>query len=319
MIEDMKKLALWMLTEESNLSTDDVEGWYSTLRSKSPDKLLPWLVEAPDNSERFYTLSADPNDETASILETHERKESDNFKLPFNQPTGSQSAALGPIIKRTFTAKKTGPSKKIQDTTLKEFSRLGETNLPWSHYFSEAVECFSRSKLRLLGDDACLESGNPSGAFSKAISVIDEKKTVFLCFKDSKNRLPGEVPEYQQYLIDALAKTKYTTLKAPEVLHQTCSLCGTLSSVLPNALRGAGLNFANIDRDGAFPGLDTDQAWKHFSLCGSCSDALYIYFHFIFHNTSLLGLVVNEHWLFLHLSQGSQMEFESLFENFENG
>ena len=61
-----------------------------------------------------------------------------------------------------------------------------------------------------------------------------------------------------------LAETKYTTGKASEVSGQSCSLCGEIGIVLPNGIKGAGINFANVDREGAFPSMDIDECWKHF-------------------------------------------------------
>ena len=52
-------------------------------------------------------------------------------------------------------------------------------------------------------------------------------------------------------------------------------------TVYPNALRGAGINLANLDRDGAFPGLDPSAAWKGFALCVGCADLLYVYWNHI--------------------------------------
>src|SRR5262249_8161713 len=34
---------------------------------------------------------------------------------------------------------------------------------------------------------------------------------------------------------------------------------------------------ANLDRDGAFPGVDPTAAWKGYSLCIACADLLYVY------------------------------------------
>jgi len=42
-------------------------------------------------------------------------------------------------------------------------------------------------------------------------------------------------------------------------------------------LKGAGINLCNMDRAGAFPGINVGQAWKAFALCLDCADLLYIY------------------------------------------
>src|SRR5262249_52474896 len=91
---------------------------------------------------------------------------------------------------------------------------------------------------------------------------------------------PGEVPEYIAYLQGVLARTKYATSSIPAREDGTCSLCGaTQEAIYPNALRGAGINLANLDRDGAFPGLNPLAAWKGYALCIGCADLLYILWH----------------------------------------
>jgi CRISPR-associated protein Csh1 len=106
-----------------------------------------------------------------------------------------------------------------------------------------------------------------------------QKNTVFLAVRDSNGFLPGENEAYLKYLLtDQLAGERYTTKEAPAQGHGTCSLCGTGDiAVFPNALKGAGINLSNVDRAGAFPGIDTANAWKNYALCANCADLLYVY------------------------------------------
>lgn len=279
MLNAMRQLSLWMIAERLGV-TSEPEEWYRGCRSQNADQLLPWLVEAPDDdAEKFYTLTPDPNDSLLAVLESHDLKPEHRTKLPFNQPTGSQSAALGPIIKRTSSKNKIGPTKKIQNTTLLAFKNIASQAKPWSSYFAEAHDCLTRPKLLIAATGITKETKD--GAFNLAIATIADKRTVLLCYQTPDHQLPGEVKAYQQYLMDTLAATKYTTAKVTEVADQCCSLCGTRGGVLPNGVKGAGINFVNIDREGAFPGLDVEDAWKHYALCGACADLLYFYsFHF---------------------------------------
>jgi CRISPR-associated protein Csh1 len=118
----------------------------------------------------------------------------------------------------------------------------------------------------------------PNGAFAAAVETIGEKRTVLLAFRTADRRLPGDVPEYAAYLQQVLANTKYTTDKSPSRPGQTCSLCSEMGVIVySNVLRNAGINLSNLDRDGAFAGLDPDAAWKSFALCLGCADLLYVY------------------------------------------
>src|SRR5262249_7296620 len=109
-----------------------------------------------------------------------------------------------------------------------------------------------------------------------------EKRTVLLAFQDAADRLPGEIPEYVDYLQNVLARTKYATGQNSPCSDSTCALCGENPvTIFPNALRGAGINLGNLDRDGAFPGVDSTAAWKGYSLCIACADLLYVYCHHV--------------------------------------
>jgi CRISPR-associated protein Csh1 len=282
MLEAMRRLALdYLWIELDGGKHPDPEAWYRELRQHDPGRLFPKLVEDVEESgntnrdtQRYYTLRADPASADTAILEVHEFQPGDAEKLPFNQPSGSQSAALGPVIKRTFKTKEAGPSVKIQETTLNAFAEIAGAKKSWSDYFQQAHSCFRRKALR-FGDK---EVTDEAGAFRSAVRLIDEKRTVLLAFQDAEGRLPGKTPEYVDYLQSVLARTKYATGQNGPRSNSTCVLCGESPvDIFPNALRGAGVNLANLDRDGAFPGVDSMAAWKGYSLCVACADLLYVY------------------------------------------
>src|SRR5262249_11601367 len=129
-LEAMRELALSRLWNDLDKgSSPDPEAWYRWLRQNDMAQLFPYLVEDVDDEgkgkdkPRYYPLGPDATDPTVAVLEAHELKPTDGGKLPFNKPTGSQAAALGPLIKRTPASKgkPPGPSIKTQQTTLKAF------------------------------------------------------------------------------------------------------------------------------------------------------------------------------------------------------
>ncbi|HWG46899.1 MAG TPA: TM1802 family CRISPR-associated protein [Gemmataceae bacterium] len=282
MLEAMRQLALdalWVELDEGKSS--DPEVWYQELRAHDLGRLFPKLIEDIEqeggkDKQRYYTLRADPQHTDIAVLQSVEFREGDSVKLPFNQASGPQAPALGPVIKRTSPskAKDAGPTIKIQQTTLKAFGEIADAGRPWGPYFRAAQECFLRPKIEINGQVI----NAPGGALQVAIQLIDEKRTVLLVFQDELDRLPGQVPEYVDYLQEVLAKTKYATAQIPACEGKTCALCGHGPvKVYPKAPNGAGINLANLDREGAFPGLDSSAAWKGFSLCVSCADLLYVY------------------------------------------
>jgi CRISPR-associated protein Csh1 len=283
MLEAMRELALDYLHQQlGGAASESADEFYQRIHTTAPERLFPYLVENVDeegarkDKPRYYTLGPAGDNPNVAVLEAFELKAIDAPKLPFNQPSGSQSAALGPLIKRTAPSKTkpAGPSRKIQETTLKAFREIGGAGQPWDAYFAAACECWSRLKLRY--GSAVVDA--PDGAFAAAVDAISEKRTVLLAYRTCDGRLPGAVPEYVAYLQQVLTQTKYTTDKSPVRSGQTCSLCGRKPvEVYSNVLRNAGINLGNLDREGAFSGLDPDAAWKSFALCVGCADLLYVY------------------------------------------
>lgn len=284
MLEAMSQLALDFLREELPDDTGDKSEpweWYQEVRDKRPELLFPFLVEAARDSmaPNYYLLRADKEDPSTAVLEQREFKRGeDETKLPFVQSTGSQSPALGPIIKRSFSKQKGGgPSVKILNSTLKEFREIGERYESWSPYFAKAAEVASRPRLRFQNQTFEEES---SSALEMAVKHIPENRTCYLSIPDNDGNLPGEIEEYKTYLADTLASEKYSTGKIAPIADGICALSGDRGTVYPNGLSGSGLNLSNVDRPGVFPGIDDQGAWKKFPLSAASADLLYIFsFH----------------------------------------
>lgn len=275
----MSRIALDHLREHLPDHTGDKSEpwkWYLRVRKEHPELLFPYLIEAVRGSAspNYYVLRADLCDPEVAILEQRERREGDELRLPFVQSTGSQSGAIGPVIKRTYDKSKgPGPSQKINDTTLKDFRRIAASGEPWSSYFGYVTSILSRPKLRFRGE---VIEGDIH-ALGLAIREIPERQTCYLSVLDSEGRLPGEVEEYVEYLQSILAREKYSTRKLEPVEDGRCALSGLRGKIYPNALAGAGLNLSNVDRLGVFPGLDDEVAWKKFGLSAEVADLLYVF------------------------------------------
>ena len=285
MLEEMKNLALDYLWSKEGQGEvhDSLDEWFRDIRAKKPEQIFPYLVEASDRIEKYYTLSPDSKDSGLAILEVADFQEEDNIRLPFNQPSGSRSPALGPVIKRTYgTGKGPSPTPKTQVSTLKSFENLAQENKPWSPFFASAWQTFTRPRLLIATKGETLIAEPGQNAYSLSVKHIPEKKTVFLTFKDDKGKLPGEHPEYIQYLQEILARTKYATKAIPPIENGLCSLSSEDGiTVFPNALSGAGINIANIDRHGAFPGILQENAVLGYALSLDSADLLYIYKNYV--------------------------------------
>lgn len=271
-------------------------------RDHGPD-LSPLLVEAAEKIPRVYLLKADPAGPGVVRMSVEDMTDGKVGRLPFNRPSGSQSGAIGPVLKRSYKKGQSppyGPSLKIQETTRKDFRQLAAGSTPWAAYFREITDLLFEPGT-LVSDDGRYVTGvgcDQPHPLAAALHRIPETTTVFVAAVDGQGRWPGERPEYQEYLAHALANIKYVTGAAPVREHGACPLCGAQGVTLyPNAVKGAGLNFGNMDRAGSFPGLNTAEAWKGYALCLDCADLLYIFkFHFL---DRYLGRVAGERGLLL--------------------
>lgn len=291
MLHEMRELALqdllYRCKETYNIDITTLTD-ITTIRQQYGQVLSSLLVEDVEKIVRVYILT--PLLEEEMTVEMHvedlEKNAEKAKKLPFIKPTGAQSPAVGPIIKRTNKPKEQppyGPSPKILNTTLAAFKQIANAHLEWSAYFQEIVTILNSNTL-VYGDKSySLEQGQ--NILEQAVKLINENTTVLLAVADRTGKLPGERNEYLQYLAHEMAKIKYVTGATQICPDGTCPLCGKEHVELyPNAVKGAGLNIGNADRAGAFTGLDTMHAWKNFALCIDCADLLYIFKNHILPN-----------------------------------
>lgn len=278
MLSEMRELALQNLLNRCQESpTENM----SVIRKKHSEILFPLLLENSEKIERVYILESLQKEEQKIVKMHVEELDKDKLKkLPFIKPTGAQSPAVGPILKRTSKPKDNppyGPSPKVIKTTLTAFENISNnSSLTWSSYFKEILAILNTNILEYEGTQYTLTP--ELNILDKALSLINEKSTVFVTVADSKNQLPGERQEYLDYLAHEMAEIKYVTASTIIRNNSTCPLCGKQNvSLYPNAVKGAGLNIGNVDRAGAFANLDISNAWKNFALCLDCADLLYVF------------------------------------------
>lgn len=320
MLETMRQLAVQHLYEDLD-GTGDPEAWYRDTHAHRLAVLLPYLTEEARESMagNYYVLSAEPDDPAMAVLEGREfAGERDGPLLPFVKPSGSQSGAVGPVLKRTAGSKGPGPSPKILKTTLDGFQKRAESDAPWASYFADCLAVCRRTRLRFQGQ--LIEGSEETPALLLAVSHIPETKTCFLAVADRHGRLPGACDDYMTYLLRMLAGVKYTT--AESIAHQgRCHLTGQEGTVYPNALKGAGLNLTNADRVGVFSNLSSDNAWKRYALSLAAADALYtFYFHC---RLSYIAPVAGRNALLLpalhgYLNAGSRQRFMRGFRAYQD-
>ena len=257
----------------------DTQTWYRRLKAQSPELVFPYLVESVGQIEHVYIIERQGSQVRLTVTDM---KPELIEALPFVKPSGSQSAQVGPVIKRSYDRQKgAGPSQKILNTTMREFQRLAYSNDPWSDYFAQILSVLSAEKITLATGEECewKTAGYESLLECVVKAIGPAQGTALITVKTPEGKLPGQVSRYMEYLMtEILAGGRYLTGKIEPVPSAQCPLCSQEeTTVYPNALKGAGINLTNMDRSGRFPGLTLNNAWKNHPLCVDCADLLYIY------------------------------------------
>ena len=271
MLEAMRELALLELNHrcgQSGINLDEIRAGYG-------EYLTPLLVEDSEKIPRVYLLQTVSDQPGAVKMWMEDVDAAKARRLPFVM---SRVAAIGPVMKRRKVDGLPSPTLNTQALTEKSFAKRGQDQSSWGAYFKEMHKILFRSHTLIFSDKSHLVGAGQTDphVLAAAIRLISEKGTVFLSVLDKAERWPGDCPEYHAYLAQILAD-KYVTGAAAAHGPADCPLCGATDATLYPNLRGTGINFANVDRAGAFPGLDTGSAWKSYGLCLDCADLLYVF------------------------------------------
>ncbi len=315
MIEAMRELALLTLQIEFGQ-----EGAMAEIRRRNRKKLVSWLVEQGENIERAYILEkmADkPDTVRMTCFELDARKRS---RLPFVKPSGNNASAVGPVIKRSYEKGKSppfGPKRKVVATTLKSFEALSQGVEPWAAYFKEIGEILEADYLLWEGRSIRVDKGNDqTKVIGAAQRAIPDTKTVFIAVADREGKWPGDRADYWEYIERKSGAIKYATKDAPPRAHATCPLCDSENlTTYPNALKGAGINIANMDRAGAFPGVRIKDAWKGYALCLDCADLLYIFKYHV--SKDFVGRIAGRRALLIPALLGNQQRRRQVLRDFK--
>ncbi|MBI5014899.1 MAG: hypothetical protein HZB55_05330 [Deltaproteobacteria bacterium] len=205
MIREMRELAVLELNRLFGTTADDL----GALRRTHGERLAEYLVEAGEKISKVYLLQATGPGTVrmwAEELDDEKRR-----RLPFVKRPGSQSAAVGPVLKRTHKKETPpyGPSPKTQKTTQKDFEALAQSARPWAGFFKECCDvAFNAEHLVFKGDTLDIDRSRET-VLSRAIAVIPERETVYLAIVDPSGLWPGQRPEYHAYFAETLAEIKY--------------------------------------------------------------------------------------------------------------
>lgn len=198
------------------------------------------------------------------------RKIDDTSQYVFRKTPGPQAAYISP----TWKAAK---SNKKLESTVKYFKQYLKTKgLP-----EEAKEVFE--KLLKVFETKSISVDEDGKITQKDFwSIYNEKKrsdsnkkglnvfTITVC-----NKYPGQIKEILDYALSQIAEGFYTT-SGIEPITGKCSICHHDDKLFPNVLSGAGINIANIDKPGFFPGVMKESSHKAFPICAPCAETLFV-------------------------------------------
>jgi CRISPR-associated protein Csh1 len=121
--------------------------------------------------------------------------------------------------------------------------------------------------------------------FFETVEWAKKNKKINVFSVKINGKYNAKIPELLDFALTNKPRT-YQTDKVKSIKSSgiKCSLCYTETELFPNALSGVGLNIANVDKPGFFPGVASENAGKAFPICAPCAEALYAAKFHVFKN-----------------------------------
>ncbi|MCG2709029.1 MAG: TM1802 family CRISPR-associated protein, partial [Thermodesulfovibrionales bacterium] len=197
-------------------------------------------------------------------------KTDDTSQYVFRKTPGSQAAYISP----TWKAAK---SNKKLESTVEDFKRYLETKgLPKEskQVFKKITKVFESKSISVEKNGKIIEKDFWSIYNGKKKSESNKSGlNVFTITIDGK--YPGQIKEISDYALNQIAESFYSA-SGIEHIDGKCSICNHDDKLFPNVLSGTGINIANIDKPGFFPGVLKQSSLKAFPICAPCAEALFV-------------------------------------------
>ena len=192
-----------------------------------------------------------------------EKEVVDSWKYLFLK-TASQGTYITPTWKES-------PSK-LKKTVDRYIENSKENDADW---LQNTVKIFESKDIEIgeLKDDGTLERK----PFFEAVEWAKKTKKMKVFSVRINGKYNAEIRELLDHSLEEKPKAIYqtndaTSFNSPDV---RCSLCHKETELFPNVLAGVGINIANVDKFGFFPGVTRRNAGKAFPICAPCAEALY--------------------------------------------
>ncbi len=187
----------------------------------------------------------------------------DSWKYLFLK-TASQGTYIAPTWKES-------PSK-LKKTVKRYIENSEKNNLDW---LQNVVKIFESDDIEIgeLNEDGTLERKT----FFETVEWAKKTKKMKVFSVQINGKYNAEIRELLDFSLIEKPKSIYqtkdaTSFNSPGIM---CSLCHKETELFPNVLAGVGINIANVDKFGFFPGVTRRNAGKAFPICAPCAEALY--------------------------------------------
>jgi len=194
-----------------------------------------------------------------------EKVSDDSWKYLFLK-TSSQGTYITP------TWKKSKSPRKLKKTVEKYIKKSKENNVDW---LQNVVKIFTSKDVEIgeLNKEGMLERKS----FFETVEWAKENKIGVFSVKIN-GKYNAEIKDILDSALEDKPKTIYQTKEAESFKSSglKCSLCDKETELFPNVLSGVGINIANVDKPGFFPGVTSGNAGKAFPICAPCAETLYV-------------------------------------------
>lgn len=197
-------------------------------------------------------------------------KADDTTQYVFRKTPGSQAAYISP----TWKAAK---SNKKLESTIEYFKQYLETEgLPEEakQAFEKLISVFE-SKTIMVEEDGKLNQKDFWSIYNGKKKSESNKKGLNIFTITINGKFAGQIKEISDYALSQIAEGFYSS-SGIELITGKCSICHHDDKLFPNVLSGTGINIANIDKPGFFPGVLKQASLKAFPICAPCAEALFV-------------------------------------------
>lgn len=271
MLEAIRNLGILKMIQEfsDDFNYEDLESVDKFLEQREiaiQKGIYGKLQFEPIDDEEIGVFSINGNEISFKTM----AKTADTSQYVFRKTPGSQAAYISPTWKAAKSNKKLASS-------IEYFNQYLETeDLPDEarQVFNKLISVFE-SKSISIEEDGKIAQKDFWSIYNDKKRSDSNKKGLNVFTITIGGKYPGQIKAISDYALSQIAEGFYSTSEA-EPITGKCSICHHDDKLFPNVLSGTGINIANTDKPGFFPGILKQASLKAFPICASCAEALFV-------------------------------------------